>query len=338
MTTAISKNEKTEAEKNYATIRDLVTNRMEEIKASLPKHIAQDHFLRVYFLSLQRNPALLECTPLSLLGALLLCAQFGLEPDGLTRQAYLIPFQNNKKGCKEVQVIIGYGGLLDLARRSGQIKAVESRVVKAKDHFAYSFGVTPSIEHEPFKGVDPGDTVGFYAVAHFNDGHVQFDYMNRNEVEKIRNRSKASQNGPWVTDYDEMGKKTVLRRLCKLLPSSIHLQKAVTYDERGDIGIPQDLALLADPNELSSEAVIEQAQESEPKRASETQTAGGTIAPDSELAGNRPSTPREGMETISARFPSKCADCNMGIDRGSQMYYHREKKKAYHIRCPEVGD
>ena len=83
-----------------------------------------------------------------------------------------------------------------------------------------------------------------YAVARLKDGGVQFEVMSRADVEKVRALSKAGSSGPWVDHFDEMAKKTVIRRLFKYLPVSIELQKAVVMDERAEAGLSQDNAAV----------------------------------------------------------------------------------------------
>lgn len=154
--------------------------------------------------------------------------------------AYLIPY----KGV--ATLIPGYKGLLDLARRSGRIISIEARVVHAKDRFRFAFGLKPVLEHTPTQDADSGELTAAYAVAHLKDGGQQWEVMWKREIDAIRQRSRASSSGPWVTDYEEMAKKTVLRRLCKMLPASVELQQAVAMDERAEVGLPPMEALDLD--------------------------------------------------------------------------------------------
>ena len=71
------------------------------------------------------------------------------------------------------------------------------------------------------------------------------DVMSRAEIEKVRGRSRASASGPWVTDFVEMAKKTVLRRLAKLAPMSVEDQRLVTADELADAGRAQQEVFAA---------------------------------------------------------------------------------------------
>lgn len=199
-----------------------------------PKHLTPDRILRIAMTSVVRTPKLAECTPESLVGCVLTCTQMGLEPDGVSGRAYLIPFKD------KCTLIVGYKGLMDLARRSGEIAALEARVVRKGDKFSYQYGTAPKIEHVPNLD-DEGDMIAVYAVAQFKHGGFQFEVMSVGAVRKIKATSKARDDGPWITNFDEMARKTVMRKLCKYLPSSPELQAAVSLDEKADQGIPQDI-------------------------------------------------------------------------------------------------
>lgn len=203
-----------------------------EIARCLPKHLTADRMTRVALTEVRKNPKLAACDQASFLGAIMQCSQLGLEPGGVLGHAYLLPFDNKKEGKKEVQLIIGYKGLLDLARRSGQIKSMEARAVYANDKFRVSFGLTPELFHEPNLGAgDRGALTHVYAVAHLVGGGTQFEVMSLAEVQKVRQQSQAGNYGPWVTHFEEMAKKSALRRLFKYLPVSLEIQRAVAMDK-----------------------------------------------------------------------------------------------------------
>jgi recombination protein RecT len=199
-----------------------------EIEKALPKHMDADRMARIALTTIRTNPKLLECSVPSLLGAVMQAAQLGLEP-GLIGHCYLVPFKNNKTGQTDVQFIIGYKGMIDLARRSGNIESIYAHAVYSNDTFEYEYGLHPKLVHKPAM-TDRGEFIGAYAVAHFKDGGYQFEFMPKEEIEKRRKRSKASNNGPWVTDYEEMAKKTVIRHMWKYLPISIEIQQQATQD------------------------------------------------------------------------------------------------------------
>lgn len=225
-------------------------NFMAQLSVALPKAMTPERLVRVVTTECRKTPALLNCNPESFLGAVLQCAQLGLEPGGALGHCYLLPFGNGKAkdGRPNAQLIIGYRGMIDLARRSGQIVSICAYTVHEKDHFVWRLGLDPDIEHVPSPEADRGKMTYVYAVAKLKGGGVQFEVMSRAEVEKVRKQSKAGSSGPWVTHFDEMAKKTVIRRLFKYLPVSIEAARAVDIDERADRGeavTPQDFIDVA---------------------------------------------------------------------------------------------
>jgi len=210
-----------------------------QMALALPKHMTSDRLARIALTEIRKVPTLAKCDQTSFLGAIMQCAQLGLEPGGALGHAYLLPFENRKKGITEVQFIVGYRGMIDLARRSGQIVSLTARTVHENDEFSYQYGLNEDLKHVPATG-DRGALLYVYAVAKLKDGGVQFEVMSRSDVDKVRAQSKAGNYGPWQTHYDEMAKKTVIRRLFKYLPVSIELATAVTMDEKADAGLGQD--------------------------------------------------------------------------------------------------
>lgn len=214
-----------------------------QMALALPKHVTAERLARVALTEVRKNPALARCDQTSFLGALMTCAQLGLEPGGPLGHAYLIPFENRKANRSEVQFIVGYRGMIDLARRSGQIVSIEARPVYEGDKFEVSFGLDSSLHHVPDfdnpNRVQPDKLLFVYAVAKLKDGGVQFDVMSRREVEAVRAQSRAGTSGPWVTHFEAMALKTVVRRLFKWLPVSVELAAAIEADERAEIGLPQ---------------------------------------------------------------------------------------------------
>ncbi len=201
----------------------------DQVAKALPNMVSGDQFIRTTLSTVYATPKLLECTQESLLGAILVCAQLGLKPELVLGQAYIIPYGN------KATFILGYKGMIELARRSGEIKEIYAHVVYANDHFKYILGTENKIEHSPAEG-DRGELVKVYGVAKFKSGGLQLEVMSKDEVDAIRARSKAGKSGPWVTDYNEMAKKTVIRRMWKYLPASVDSQLAVAQDEAEDLG------------------------------------------------------------------------------------------------------
>lgn len=228
------------------TIRDLMERSRPQIALALPKYMSADRMVRLAMTSILRNPQLLECDPLTLVGAVVQCAQLGLEP-GSNYGAHLVPFWNNKAGKRDVQVIPDYRGLMGLCRNSEQISTIDAHAVYERDHFEFSYGKNPELVHHPHLQKDRGEIVYFYAIATLKDGGVQFIVLPRWEVDEIRDRySRAASNGPWVTNYDEMGKKTCVRRLVDYLPARLEALVAAGLEAKAEQGIPQDLGALVE--------------------------------------------------------------------------------------------
>lgn len=232
------------------TVRDLVTRYIPQIAKAIPRGMDANRFARIALTMLPNNPNLLECDPKTLLGGVLQAAAWGLELDPVLGMAYLVPYK------QRAQIIIGYQGLITLARRSGEVKNIIPQTVYEKDFFEYELGLTPKLVHQPSKDPDRGNMIGVYAVARMADGNNEFRFMWKHEVDAIRSRSRASNSGPWVTDYEAMAWKTVIRRLCKYLPRTVELAHAVAMDENVDNGIEQNLgdALLPTIDATASEA------------------------------------------------------------------------------------
>lgn len=247
-------------QKNYMSIEDYLRKHSKELQQALPKHMDSERLARVALTTMRQNPKLLQCSLPSLVGAILQAAQLGLEPNVLGH-AYFIPYYSSKTKSYEVQFQIGYKGLLELVRRSGEIETIDAHEVYENDEFEYEYGLDPKLRHKPALK-NRGEVYAYYAVAKFKDGGYNFLVMGKDDVEKIRKRSKSPNNGPWVTDYDAMAKKTVIKQLCKYLPLSIEVQKAVTADETTKKEISEDIALeVPDETDWETPAVVEDAVE-----------------------------------------------------------------------------
>jgi recombination protein RecT len=220
---------------NQESVVGLLKQMKSEIARCLPKHLTPERMARIAITELRKTPKLQECDPMSFIAAIMQASQLGLEP-GILGSCYLIPFYNSKAGKYECQFMPGYRGFLDLARRSGQIVSLVSRAVYANDEFSYEFGLKENLIHKPSMN-EPGDLVAVYAVANLRDGGHQMEVMSRKQVDRIRDSSQGKNSGPWVSHYEEMAKKTVLRKLFKWLPCSVEMQKAVSLDELQEAGI-----------------------------------------------------------------------------------------------------
>lgn len=215
-------------QKAPSTLKGLLSteNVQAQLGRALPTHLKTDRFVRVAITALTRTPKLAECTQESFMKCLLDLSAMGLEPDG--RRAHLIPYENRKEGYTECQLIVDYKGLVELIRRSGDVISIRSETVCEKDDFGWKDGI---VSHNINWREDRGKLQAVYAEAVMKGGEKQTAVMTLAEIEAIKKRSRASSFGPWVTDYNEMAKKTVVRRLSKMLPLSSEIMDHVAKDD-----------------------------------------------------------------------------------------------------------
>ena len=227
---------KSPATADRPTLATLIRQMSPEIAKVLPAHMNPTRMGRIATTMVRQTPLLARCTPETFLGALLSASQLGLEP-GPTGECYFLPFRNGKSGSYEVQFIVGWRGLVKLARNSGQLVDIWSEIVYEHDTFRYSLGLHRDLVHEPAVG-DRGKMTHVYAAAKLRDGGTPFVVLTVADVEKLRSRSRASGNGPWVTDYEAMSRKSAVRQLAKWLPLSAEMASAVALDGsvRTDVG------------------------------------------------------------------------------------------------------
>ena len=217
---------------NGVSIAELIDRQKAQIARALPRHLDADKFARIVLTEVKRTPKLAACTAPSLLGAVMLSAQLGLEP-GPLGHCYLVPYRI--KGVDTVQFQLGYKGIIDLARRSGQLLSIVARPVYPGDEFEYEYGLDERLVHRPVGDNEHQDATHFYAVAKFKDGGHAFVVLTRSQVETYRKRSPSQRNGvdgPWATDYTAMAAKTAVRRLQPWLPQTIETAQAFEADEQ----------------------------------------------------------------------------------------------------------
>ena len=209
-----------------------VAQRMQE---ALANGVDIDTLKRVAVMEINKSRALQKCSPATVLTAVADAGRLGLSIGGALGQAYLVPYGST---CT---MIVGYRGLIELARRSGGVQKVEAHTVRERDHFEIRYGSEDELVHRPQPFTDRGDVIGVYAIALLESGARQFVTMDTDEINAIRDRSRAGRNGPWVTDWAEMAKKTAVRRLIKMLPLSVEAQRAIDNDDRAH-GLPSTVA------------------------------------------------------------------------------------------------
>lgn len=235
--------------KTLSSIKDYIEVMKPAIQAALPSVMTPERFTRITLSALSATPKLQECTPQSFLGAMMTAAQLGLEPNTPLGQAYLLPYNNKKKGCTECQFQLGYKGLIDLAYRSGEVSIIQAHTVRENDEFTYELGLDPKLCHVPAKS-NRGKAVAYYAMFKTKDGGYGFQVMTIDEINAhARAYSKSFGSGPWQTNFDEMAKKTVLKKVLKYAPLKSDFVRDIAQDGTVKNDIAEDMADIPDMTE-----------------------------------------------------------------------------------------
>ena len=227
--------EKTKEEKKVTltksmSIADLIHAMEPEIKKALPSVVTPERFTRMALSALNTTPKLQECTQMSFLAALMNAAQLGLEPNTSLGQAYLIPYRHD--GILECQFQIGYKGLIDLVYRNEMVQIIQAHCVYKNDVFSYEFGLEPKLIHRPVL-TDRGELQVVYAMFRLQNGGCGFEVMSKEEIDLYARRYSQGINSdysPWKTNYEEMAKKTVIKRVLKYAPVKTEFARAMTVD------------------------------------------------------------------------------------------------------------
>lgn len=253
--------------------RDNALAFIEQIKSgwnkALPKVCTPERFARVALTCLKKDSKLMDAIQYaggraSVAAAFMKCAELGIEPDG--RRAYLIPYKNNKTKDYTVELIIDYKGIVELAMRSGYVANIHADKVCENDEFEYNIGTIEKHRIDFHKA--RGDAYAYYAIVTFKDGTKKCEVMSKDEIDAVKKRSSAwdawekwNKPCPWNTDYDEMAKKTVFKRLSKWIPQSPEMRQAIDYDDEDyrqitpEITLPEEDPTQYDAIDLDQEPI-----------------------------------------------------------------------------------
>lgn len=243
-------------ESRSLTIKDFMQKpeTLFRLEQSLGNAMQAQRLARLALDAVGKNAQLQECSQESMLLALLDCAQLKLEP--VLGFCYLIPYG------KDAKLILGYKGLCELVRRSGTVSVIEANTVYERDTFDIEYGTQPRITHKPCLKGEKGAIVGFYARGVYHNGHQQFVWMSKAEVDAIRERSRSRNSPAWENDYAEMGKKTAVRRLCKMLPLSVEDSETIERDDQADFGeFPKMREITPTPKQTSRDQAASMAEQ-----------------------------------------------------------------------------
>lgn len=210
-------------------VRGLLMSMQGEIKNALPQYLPVEKFIRTSLTAINSNPKLLNCSPQSLIAAIMNSAQLGLEFNTPLGEAYLIPYGN------QVQFQIGYQGLLKLAHNTGQFKRITAKEVYENDDFDIDYG-TGEIKHKPVLIGESGAVIGYYGVYETKEGGHDIFYMSKEGAESYGKKfSKSFNSGPWKSNFDAMAKKSCIIQVLKYAPRAIdkpELGQAIAFDNQ----------------------------------------------------------------------------------------------------------
>jgi recombination protein RecT len=285
-----------------------------QIKVALPKHLDPDRMARVALTALRTVPKLAQCDRYSFAACILQAAQLGLEVCTPLGHAYLIPRKN------QCTLLIGYRGMLDLARRSGQVSSLYAHTVHEGDAFSYRLGLDPTLDHVPNVDVEQNEkTMTFvYAVAKLRTGEHdrQFVVLSKRQVNE--RKARGAGGNAWSTDYLAMAKKTAVRALFTWLPSSPEMAIAAAIDEEpritkaldANVAEALDAMKLPPPAEVDDDGVIEHATAADYIAKIESADAlYAAISADENRAWIR-DNPDEAREVLKAAIERTGADAN----------------------------
>jgi len=221
--------------------RQDIVLREDTIRKLLPKAVTFDKFMGTLVAAVSANPKLLECDRGSMIKACIQAAELGLSLNPTLGEGDILQVWDNRTKSNHAQFRPRYMGLMKLARQSGEVLKIEAEVVRENDEFLFQKGTDPRLEHKIKLG-GRGQMIAAYCVWHLKNGSTQFEVMDRDQVIAIRDRSSAKTKegkvvGPWMTDEEEMWRKTAVRRASKYMPRSCEaFDAAVAVDNLHEAG------------------------------------------------------------------------------------------------------
>lgn len=233
-------------------VRHQLTAMTPQFAAALPKHVSPERFVRVMMTAVQTSPALLNADRRTLFASAMKASQMGLLPDG--REGAIVTFKD------QAQFMPMVAGIMKMVRNSGEISTWSVQAVYENDAFDFCLGDDEHITHKPAL-TNRGKLIAVYSIVSMKDGEKSREVMSVEDVNAIRARSRSGNSGPWVTDFAEMSKKTVVRRHAKRLPLSTDIDGAIREDDE----------LFMPPAETPQEAPQAPQAPAAPKRPSRLQ-------------------------------------------------------------------
>ena len=255
---------------------------MKELAALSNGLISGERLVNVVYQCMRKTPDLMECTPAAIIGATKTLLLMGCEPDGVN--GYLVPVNeavtvNGKKqwhkGCMPVP---SARGLMRMAKNNG-VQNINVGTVREQEKFAWGMRDGKFFaSHTPNWQKKDAPALAYYVTwTDKADGSLHGELMTKDEVDAIRKRSKASTSGPWVTDFEQMAYKTVIKRASKQWPLPYEAAAAMNDADSREFTAMRNVTTTVQPA-----AEIAPAPEQEPAQLPDAQEEQGIIDVDAE--------------------------------------------------------
>lgn len=213
---------------------DKLNNWKEEIVENIVGQVTFDDIVQGFFVEFKKKPFLRDAEVDTVRESLKKVARLGFRPGSDLGYVYLAS-EEKQDGTIICKPILGYKGMIKLARRTGEIKVVDAGAVHANDDFEFQRGLDPVLNHT-YEPKERGELVYAWALARYSDGESQFTVLTQEEIETIKEDSGivGEDGSPWDKFEDEMWKKTAVRSLCKYLPLDDQARELITEFDQSE--------------------------------------------------------------------------------------------------------
>lgn len=227
-------------------------------QVAVKQYIKPQQMIQIALVARSQVPMLAQCSPVSILAALMRSSQIGVYPCTPHQHAALIPRRNRHTGQYECDFELMYKGLIELGRRYDGVKRCWGQLVYEADEFEQVEGLERNLIHRPSLEGDRGEMTHVYAVIEFEDGAKDFEVLARREVDKIK-ASAQSKAGPWSDWYDRMAVKTAIKRLMNRQRLSDETAMALSLDDQYEVEGADKALTLGLPEDVPETAPVDRA-------------------------------------------------------------------------------
>lgn len=349
----------TQPVRSRANLKQLLELNKESIAAVIPAYLTPEKILKVVMLSAMANPDIFECTKESILKAVMVSANTGI-PIG-PNSGHIVPFNKKVKAkgnvpehwVKEAQFIADYRGIIAQAKRCNAITKAESHLVYEEDEFEIDWGNEDKpLTHKPnflSSKRKPENVIAAYFRAKLPDGDYQYEVMTKDELDGIKERSKAKDFGPWKTDPGQMYRKTVTKRGMNYIPTlddrtiaAIQHDNAVDAGENIDVvGLLQDINAETAPQMTAPDQKYPEQEDRNTEARSKLDTVAAKVAAAKERAAEssaKETTATEPVETKPAEPNAESKPSAPVVEKSKSVPKKVETPKPWEKKKADVPE